>query len=149
MEWPSVVYAVGVGVGVVLIAVALIVFVVASLPLLGDMRRLVADARRLSALTETELRPTLAELRQLTATLNEVSGELRPRLERIDALAAEAEATLGSVGRAADALSRYADLPAAGIASVTAGLRRAGGLFGRGRASHGPVESAGEMEDSR
>ena len=146
MDWPSVVYSVGMGVGVVLIALALVVFVLAALPLMRDLRRLVADARRLTALTETELRPAVTELRELTATLNEVSAEVRPRLERVDLLADDAQETLASVRGAADALARYADLPAAGIASVAAGLRRAGGLFGRGRPGHGPVESPDETE---
>ena len=148
MEWTAVVYSVGVGVGLLLIAVALIVLVVAAIPLLRETRRLAADARRLVALTETELRPTLAELRAVTAALSELSGELRPRLERLDGLATDAEETLESVQRAADAVTRWADLPAAGVASVAAGLKRATDFFGRGRQRGGPVESGDQTEGS-
>ena len=146
--WASVVYQLGVGVGLLLIALALLVAVLVAIPLLRESRRLATDARRLVGLTETELRPALAELRELTQTLNEVAGELRPRLDRVDTLAGDAEETMESVRRAADAVARYADLPAAGVASVAAGLRQAASIFGRGRRSGGPVESGDQTEGS-
>ncbi len=149
MDWTTVVYGVGVGVGMLLIAVALVVFVVVAIPVLRETRHLAADVRRLVALTESELRPTLAELRQTTAALADVSAELRPRLERVDRLADHAEETLATVRKAGDAVVRWADLPAAGVASVAAGLKRASGFFGRGRSGGGPVESGDETEDTR
>lgn len=147
MEWSQQVYEIGVGVGLVLIALALIVLVAAAVPLMRETRRLAVDLRRLVALTETELRPTLAELREVTATLAVLGREMGPRLERLDRLAATAERTLEAVRVASQAVSRWTDLPAASMASVAAGLRRAGSIFGRGRAAGGPVESGDETED--
>ncbi|MFN2483994.1 MAG: hypothetical protein ABR509_03545 [Candidatus Limnocylindria bacterium] len=147
MDVASFVYSAGVGIGLLLIGVAALVLVVASLPLLRESRRLVTDARRLAALADSELRPTLERLREVAARLEALSGEAPARLDRLDVLMDNADATLTSVRTASDMVARYAGVPGAGIATVAARLRRARDVFGRGRAGGAPVESWPNTEE--
>ncbi|MDQ3879691.1 MAG: hypothetical protein M3295_01205 [Chloroflexota bacterium] len=147
MEVASFVYSAGVGIGLLLIGIATLVLVVAGLPLIGETRRLVTDLRRLAGLADAELRPTLERLRETATRLDGATGELPPRLERLDVLMENADATLTSVRTASDMVARYAGVPGAGIATVAAGLRRARDVFGRGRSGGASVESGPNTED--
>ncbi len=149
MEWPAVLYSVGVGIGLFLVGVALIALTVSAIPLIREARRLAGDARRLAALTEDELRPTLRDVRETAANLNELSVDVAPKLERLGDLMENADRTLDSVREASETVNRYAGVPAMGIASLAAGLRRAGGVFGRGRGGESPVESDEQAEGTR
>ena len=147
VEWAPLVYNIGVGVGVLLIGIAVLALAIASFPLLRETRRLAADMRRLVALGETELRPTLVSLRESATRVDAIAADAPRRVERLDELMESAETTLASVRRTSDALGRYADVPGAGIATLAAGLRRARHVFGGGRRGDAPVESELHTED--
>lgn len=89
----TVVWAV-IAVALVVVAIAVTVLAVALTRLARDARLLIASSDRMLGLIATDLPPTLGHVRELSANLERLSGELEPRLQRIDELMDETEATL-------------------------------------------------------
>ena len=121
MELVSVIFNLGVGLGVLLAGAALLVLVVSTLPLLTETRSLTKDSRRLVALVERELQPILAHSRELAANAEVLSEDVAVKLDRLNDLMNALQRTLESV-------------------QVTAIPRRPG---------IGPVESSDVREDEQ
>jgi hypothetical protein len=83
------------------------------------------------ALVNNELPPTLKELRDSATNLRRVSDELSPRVERIDALLDEADATVVSLRATVEAAEDIVRGPSAAVDRA----RRAAGAAGRALAS--------------
>ncbi len=89
----SVVWAIVAG-ALVVVALALVLLSVAVMRLASDARRLIVSSDALLGVVSMELPPTLRHVRGLSANLERLSGELDPRLQRVDELLEETEATL-------------------------------------------------------
>jgi uncharacterized protein YoxC len=111
-----------VAVAFAVIAVAALVLAVSIARLAGRLAALSESARRIAAVVERELPPTITEIRALTARAERLSAEVQPRLARLDALMDEATVTLRDVQESAAALR--------GPLSAVAGVRRRLGLGG-------------------
>lgn len=121
MELVTVVFNVGVGLGVLLAGAALLVLVISSLPLLNETRALTRESRRVVGLAERELQPILGHARELAANAEVLSEDVAVKLDRLNDLMNTLQQTLESV-------------------QVTAVPRRAG---------IGSVESTNAREDER
>ena len=121
MELVTVVFNVGVGLGVLLAGAALLVLVISSLPLLNETRALTRESRRVVGLAERELQPILGHARELAANAEVLSEDVAVKLDRLNDLMNTLQQTLESV-------------------QVTAVPRRAG---------IGSVESTDAREDER
>ena len=97
MELVSVIFNVGVGIGVLLAGAALLVLVVSTLPLLTETRSLTKDSRRLVALAQRELPPILAHSRELAANAEVLSEDVAVKLDRLNDLMNALQRTLESV----------------------------------------------------
>ena len=121
MELVTVVFNVGVGLGVLLAGAALLVLVISSLSLLNETRALTRESRRVVGLAERELQPILGHARELAANAEVLSEDVAVKLDRLNDLMNTLQQTLESV-------------------QVTAVPRRAG---------IGSVESTNAREDER
>ncbi|HET8571256.1 MAG TPA: DUF948 domain-containing protein [Candidatus Limnocylindria bacterium] len=121
MDLVSVIFNVGVGLGVLLAGAALLLLVLNALPLLAETRGLSKDSRRVVALVEREMQPILAHSRELAANAEVLSEDVAVKLDRLNDLMNALQRTLESV-------------------QVTAIPRRPG---------IGSVESADAREDER
>jgi uncharacterized protein YoxC len=86
MDAVGIVFNLGVGIGLLLVGAGLLLLAVATLPLVREMRALIGDARRLSALAEEELRPILAHGRELAANLEVLTEDVAVKLDRLNDL---------------------------------------------------------------
>lgn len=121
MELVSVIFNIGVGLGVLLAGAALLLLVLNALPLINETRALTRDSRRVVALAERELQPILGHTRELAANAEVLSEDVAVKLDRLNDLMNALQRTLESV-------------------QVTAIPRRPG---------IGSVESADAREDER
>jgi uncharacterized protein YoxC len=121
VELVSVIFNVGVGLGILLAGAALLLLVISTLPLLNETRGLAKESRRFVTLAERELQPILTHSRELAANAEVLSEDVAVKLDRLNDLMNALQRTLESV-------------------QVTAVPRRAG---------IGPVESADAREDER
>ncbi len=121
MDLVTVIFNVGVGLGVLLVGAAAVLLAVTLLPLIVETRALTKDARSVVALAERELQPILAHSRELAANAEVLSEDVAVKLDRLNDLMNALQQTLESV-------------------QVTAVPRRAG---------IGPVESSDAWEDEQ
>jgi len=119
MELVTIIFEVGVGIGVVLIGVAAVLLAVGALPLLRETRGLAADSRRVAVLAERELQPLLGHAREVAANAEVLSEDVAVKLDRLNDLMNALQHTLETV-------------------RITAGP---------GRVAFGSVESADARED--
>jgi uncharacterized protein YoxC len=117
---------------IVVIALAAVALVVGVLVLVRDLRRLSRAAERTLGLVETELPPTIRDLRSATANLERLTRELEPRLERVDALLDEAEATSLSLRATVEAAEDIVRGPAAAVDRTKRTVSAAGKGLARG-----------------
>jgi hypothetical protein len=124
---------------VVAVAAAIIVFAVSALSVAIATWRTATTVRRVARSFDdlvsgigTELPPTLSEMRESAHNLRRVSDELAPRLERIDALLDEGEATLGSLRATVEAAEDIVRGPAAAVDRAQRAVRAAGEGLARG-----------------
>lgn len=101
MDGVTVVFNLGVGIGLLLVGAALLLLAVAALPLLREARALVGEARRVTSLTEEELRPILAHGRELAGNLEVLSEDVAVKLDRLNDLMNALQRTLDEVDLAA------------------------------------------------
>ena len=87
------------------------------------MTCLAASGQNFDSINE-ELPATLKELRQSSANLARVTGELQPRLERVDALLDEADGSVQSLRATIEAAEDLVRGPAAASASRATGAIR-------------------------
>jgi uncharacterized protein YoxC len=121
MELVTVIFQVGVGIGIVLIGVAAVIFAVGALPLLRETRALAADSRRIAAITERELQPLLSHAREVAQSAEVLSEDVAVKLDRLNDLMNSLQHTLETV-------------------RITAAP---------GRVAFGSIESANAREDDR
>ncbi len=97
MELVTVVFNVGVGLGVLLAGAALLVLVISSLPLLSETRALTRESRRVVGIAERELQPILGHARELAANAEVLSEDVAVKLDRLNDLMNALQHTLESV----------------------------------------------------
>ncbi len=119
MELVTIIFEVGVGIGVVLVGAAALVLAVGALPLLRETRALAAESRRVATLAERELQPLFGHAREVAANAEVLSEDVAVKLDRLNDLMNALQHTLETV-------------------QITAGP---------GRVAIGSVESAHARED--
>jgi uncharacterized protein YoxC len=110
-------------------AVVAVSFVVIAVSVWGLGRDVGELARRGDALFEVlehELPPTIQQLRELAAGASELTTAAQPRLERLDGLLQEAEATLVAVREVSVSLNGLVGGPAATVSSVKRSVKSMG-----------------------
>ena len=109
-------------------AICLVVLAVAAAAVAWAVIRGASDARRLMAALQAEIPQTLQQGRATAAAVEALTADLRPRVERLDRLADEAEDTmiaLRATIAAADSIVR-------GPADVMDGAKRTAESVGKG-----------------
>lgn len=109
-------------------AICLVVLALAAAVVAWAVLRTARDARRLMAGLQAELPQTLQQARGTAAAVESLTSDLRPRVERLDRLADEAEETLIALRAtiaAADSIVR-------GPADVMDGAKRTAENVGKG-----------------
>ncbi|CAN5552069.1 MAG: DUF948 domain-containing protein [Chloroflexi bacterium] len=91
------VFNIGVGVGVVAAGVALVYLAWRITPLITESRALTADLRRLTRMTDTELRPILTHTRELTSNVEVLSEDVAVKLDRLTDLMNSLQHSLDTV----------------------------------------------------
>lgn len=132
------------------LAVAALIMAAAVMRLLRDVRELVRTADKNLRLVDELLPPTLNDLRQTGANLARLSAELEPRLERIDGLLDESEATLLALRATVEAAEEMVRGPAAAVDRARRSMRAAGEGISRGADRlRRSVEEATSRRDQR
>jgi uncharacterized protein YoxC len=121
-----------IAVAIIVTAVALVALAAGVLLLLRDLRRLSRAAERVVQVVETELPPTMHDLRTAAANTERLSRELGPRLERVDGLLDEAEATTMSLRATVEAAEDIVRGPAAAVDRAKRTVSAAGKGLARG-----------------
>jgi hypothetical protein len=123
---------VGSGIGaLVVIALAALIAAIALWRVSGDVRGVTRSLTETVSIVQAELPPTMKELRDSATNLRRVSDELSPRIERIDALLDETDATVASLRATVEAAEDIVRGPSAAVDRA----RRAAGAAGRALAS--------------
>jgi ABC-type transporter Mla subunit MlaD len=132
----------------VVIALTAILLAIAVRRLLRDLAGLSAAAEETTSLINEQLPATLADLRGASANLARLSGELDPRLERVDGLLDESEQTLLSLRATVEAAEEMVRGPAAAVDRARRTVRAAGEGLARGadKLRRGVEEAAGRRE---
>jgi uncharacterized protein YoxC len=115
--------------GVVAVAFVLIALSVRDLG--RDARRLAQHSEALITALEKELPPTIQQVRDVGASVAQLSSAAEPRLERLDRLSDEAEATLIAVREVSSTLNGLVRGPA----DTVSGVKRSVRVVGEGIAS--------------
>lgn len=105
MDLVTVIFNVGVGLGVLLVGIGLVTLSVALLPLLRESRALAQETRQLLGVADAELRPTLSHARDLVANAEVLTEDVAVKLDRLTDLMNHLGTTLEAV-RAAVATGR-------------------------------------------
>jgi hypothetical protein len=128
---------------------ALVVLALAALLMVISVRRMARDVSALShaldgalAAVNEELPPTLKDLRATSASLARLAEEVPPRMERLDLLLDEADASVKSLRATIEAAEDIVRGPSAAVDRA----RRAAGAAGRSLA-HGADKLRRGVED--
>jgi uncharacterized protein YoxC len=132
------------------VAVAFVLIAVSVYGLSHDARELGQRSDALIAALERELPPTIAQARELSASAAQLASAAQPRLDRLDSLADEAEATLIAVREVAATLNGLVRGPA----DTVSGVKRSVRVVGEGVASGAnrirrAIAREGEEDDAR
>jgi uncharacterized protein YoxC len=119
-------------IAVLVAALAALLLAVGVYRLARDLRSLARATERTLAVVDGELPHTLGDLRAAAANLRRLSDELRPRVERVDALIDEGEQTLLSLRATAEAAEEIVRGPAAAIERTRRTVKAAGEGLARG-----------------
>ena len=114
------------------LAVSAVALTIGALRLARDLRRLVRASERTLQMVETELPATLKDLRTAAANVERLTTELSPRLERVDGLMDELDATTLSLRATVEAAEDIVRGPAAAVDRAKRTVRAAGGGLARG-----------------
>jgi uncharacterized protein YoxC len=115
------------------VAVAFVIVAVSVRGLSADARDVARHSQALIAVLERDLPPTIQQARELGAGISAVTTEAQPRLERVDSLLVEAEATLIAVREVSNSLNGLVGGPAATVSSVKRSVTTmAGGVVAAG-----------------
>jgi uncharacterized protein YoxC len=114
------------------IVISVVVIALAVRRLARDLGTVTAAANKLLDEVQAQVPPALHDLRSASADLARVSGELPPRLERIDALLDEADATVASLRATAETAEDMVRGPAAAVDRARRTVNAAGQGLARG-----------------
>jgi hypothetical protein len=110
MDLALAIFNVGAGLGVLAAGGALVYLAWRTTPLISESRALAADLRRLTRLTDSELRPILAHARELTGNVEVLTEDVAVKLDRLGDLMNALQASLDQ-GRITLAPGRHEDWP--------------------------------------
>jgi hypothetical protein len=110
MDLALAIFNVGAGIGVLAAGGALVYLAWRTTPLIKESRALAADLRRLTRLTDSELRPILAHARELTGNVEVLTEDVAVKLDRLGDLMNALQASLDQ-GRITLAPGRHEDWP--------------------------------------
>jgi hypothetical protein len=110
MDLALAIFNVGAGLGVLAAGGALVYLAWRTTPLIKESRALAADLRRLTRLTDSELRPILAHARELTGNVEVLTEDVAVKLDRLGDLMNALQASLDQ-GRIPLATGRREDWP--------------------------------------
>lgn len=91
------VFNIGVGIGVLAAGAALVYLAWRVTPLIAESRALTADVRRLTRMTDAELRPILAHGRELASNVEVLSEDVAVKLDRLTDLMNSLQHSLDTV----------------------------------------------------
>src|SRR5687768_11517915 len=97
MDVALAIFNIGAGLGVLAAGGALVYLAWQTTPLVRDSRALVADLRRLTATTDTELRPILTHARELTSNVEVLSEDVAVKLDRLSDIMNSLQLSLDTV----------------------------------------------------
>jgi hypothetical protein len=83
MDLALAIFNVGAGLGVLAAGGALVYLAWQTTPLIREARGLATDVRRLTRMTDAELRPILAHAKELTANVEVLSEDVAVKLDRM------------------------------------------------------------------
>jgi hypothetical protein len=92
------IFNIGAGLGVLAAGGALVYLAWQTTPLIRESRALTADLRRLTRVTDQELRPILAHARELAGNAEVLSEDVAVKLERLSDLMNSLQASLDGRG---------------------------------------------------
>ena len=107
MELALAIFNIGVGIGVLTAGVSLAYLAWRTTPLIRESRALATDLRRLTRLTDHELRPILAHAREVSGNVEVLSEDVAVKLDRLGQILADLQVALES-GRVATPAGRAA-----------------------------------------
>ncbi len=123
----------GVAVGsLVVIALAALMSALAARRLSRHVSATATAARHLVEQMQDEVSPALDDMRRAAADVARLAAELPPRLERVDALLDEADATVASLRATAEAAEEMVRGPAAAVDRARRTVNAAGQGLARG-----------------
>jgi hypothetical protein len=105
MELALAIFNIGVGIGVLAAGASLAYLAWRTTPLIRESRALTADLRRLTRLTQQELRPILAQAREVSGNVEVLSEDVAVKLDRLGQILTDLQATIEN-GRAAPPAGR-------------------------------------------
>jgi len=108
------------------VAVAFVLIAVSVRGVSRDTSELAQHGEALIAALERDLPPTIQQVRELSASIAQLSSAAQPKLERLDSLADEAEATLVAVREVSSSLNGLVGGPAATVSSVKRSVKSVG-----------------------
>jgi hypothetical protein len=94
MELALAIFNVGVGIGVLIAGVSLAYLAWRTTPLIKESRALTTDLRRLTRLTQQELKPILAQAREVSGNVEVLSEDVAVKLDRLGQILADLQVTL-------------------------------------------------------
>jgi uncharacterized protein YoxC len=115
-----------IAISVAVVAVAFGLIAVSVRGLSRDAQELVTHGQALMAVLERDVPPTIQQVRELTTSLSALSSVAQPKLERLDGLADEVEATLVAVREVSASLNGLVGGPAATVSNVKRSIKTVG-----------------------
>ncbi len=131
-EQVNVVVAVAAVIALALLAISALLAVLSLRRMARDVSTLARSLDQTSAALNEELPPTLRDLRATSAGLARLAAEVPPRLERVDALLDEADASAQSLRSTIEAAEEMVRGPAAAVERARRSASAAGKSLARG-----------------
>ena len=128
----NLVFGVAAIVSLAVIALAALVGALALRRAATDVRRVARSASQLLDVMNQEVPAALRDLRTTSAQLARVAAEVPPRLERVDGLLEEADASVQSLRATIEAAEDMVRGPAAALDRAKRGVQSAGAGLARG-----------------
>ncbi len=119
-------------VALVVIVISFVAIALAVRRLTRDVATVAAAANKLLEEVQSEVPPALHDLRTSSASLARLSAEVPPRVERVDTLLDEADATLASLRATVEAAEDMVRGPAAAVDRARRTVNAAGQGLARG-----------------
>ncbi|CAN5825050.1 hypothetical protein BH24CHL5_BH24CHL5_11880 [soil metagenome] len=131
-ETANLVFVIALAVSLGVIALSALIAAIAVWRMGRHVGRVTRSLDDVALVVSTELPPAMRELRQTAVNLARLSDELSPRLERVDGLLDEADASVQALRAAAEAAEDIVRGPAAAVERARRTVSAAGKGFARG-----------------